>query len=73
MSLARILPSSTRGEHRRDESETQTMSSTPDWMRGGEDTSRPVRAGPPLGGVIIWTLALVVTANIAIVLLHLFG
>jgi hypothetical protein len=48
------------------------MSSTPDWMRRGEDASRPVRANPPLIGVIIWTIALVVVADLAIMLLHPF-
>jgi hypothetical protein len=49
------------------------MSSTPDWMRGGGDMKRPVRAGLPLSGVIAWTLGLVVAANLALVLMRLAG
>jgi hypothetical protein len=49
------------------------MSSTRDWMRGGEDLERPVRSGLPLGGVILWTLGLVIVANGALALQHLFG
>jgi hypothetical protein len=49
------------------------MSSTRDWMRGGEDQEREVRSGPPLIGIVIWTLGLVVLANGALALQHLFG
>jgi hypothetical protein len=48
------------------------MSTTPDWMRGGDDQNRPVRAGPPLIGVVIWVVALVVVADLAIALLRPF-
>ena len=50
-----------------------TMSSTPDWMRGGETYERPVRAGLPLGAVLVWTLALAIVADGAMALLHYFS
>ena len=49
------------------------MSSTPDGMRGGESYERPVRAGVPLGAILVWTLALAIVADGAMALLHLFG
>ena len=49
------------------------MSSTPDWMRGGESYERPVRAGVSLGAILVWTLALAIIADGAMALLHYFG
>ena len=49
------------------------MTSTPDWMRGGQDLKRPSRAGLPLGGIVAWTLVLVIVANLTLVLAHLVG
>jgi hypothetical protein len=50
------------------------MSSTPDWMRGErQDDDRPLRAGVPLAGVVVWTLGLVVVADVAMTVLHLLG
>jgi hypothetical protein len=45
---------------------------TRDWMRGGE-IERPIREGWPLRGVIVWTLGLVVVANIALAVIRLVG
>jgi hypothetical protein len=49
------------------------MSSTRDWMRGGEEQERPVRQGLPLGLVALWALGLVIVANAAVALQHLMG
>jgi hypothetical protein len=49
------------------------MSSTPDWMRGGESYERPVRSGLPLGGILLWTLALAVIADGAMLFLRPFN
>ena len=43
-----------------------------DWMRGGE-TDQPIREGPPLRGLIVWALGLVVVANIALAVIRLVG
>lgn len=49
------------------------MTSTRDWMRGGEDQEQTTRSGPTLGGIILWTLGLIVVANCALAAQHLFG
>ena len=50
------------------------MSTTRDWMHGGEDWNRqPERSGPPLVGVLLWALGLVITALGMITLERLFG
>lgn len=48
------------------------MSSTRDWMRGGE-LERPARTGLPLVAIVAWTLGLVVMVDFAFVLARLFG
>jgi len=45
---------------------------TRDWMRGGE-IDRPIREGPPLRGLVVWALGLVVVTNVAFVLIRLVG
>jgi hypothetical protein len=39
-------------------------------MRGGDNPEQPVRAGLPLGGIVIWTLSLVIIANVAMAILQ---
>ncbi len=47
------------------------MSTTPDWMHGGEDWNRPLeRRGLPLVGIVFWVLGLVITAFTAVAVLH---
>ena len=44
------------------------MSSTRDWMRGGEEREKPVRQGISLAMVAVLVLGLVIVANAAVVL-----
>lgn len=48
------------------------MSSNRDWMRGGE-IERPTRQGLSFGGLVAWTLGLVVVADLALALMRLAG
>ncbi|HEX4199184.1 MAG TPA: hypothetical protein VHZ26_17240 [Caulobacteraceae bacterium] len=49
------------------------MTSTPDWMRGGQDLKQPSRPGLPLGGVVAWALVLVIVVNLTLVMARLVG
>jgi hypothetical protein len=49
------------------------MSSTRDWMRGGQDFERPAPAGLTLAGIVAWTLGLIVVADFVFVLARLVG
>jgi hypothetical protein len=50
------------------------MSTTRDWMHGGDDwTRQPERTGLRLGGVISWVMAIVVTTIGVLALKHLYG
>ena len=49
------------------------MSSTRDWMRGGQDYERPAPTGLTLAGIVAWTLALIVVADFVFVLARLVG
>jgi hypothetical protein len=50
------------------------MSTTRDWMHGGEDWNRPRdRAGLRLGGVISWVSAIVVSTIGVLAFTHLVG
>ncbi len=44
------------------------MSTTRDWLRGGQDLEKPERRSGPLAGVLIWgaVIALVTFAALAI-------
>jgi hypothetical protein len=49
------------------------MSTTRDWMHGGEDPPEPVRQRLPIGMITLWALGLVFVANAGIVVYNLLG
>jgi hypothetical protein len=50
------------------------MSTTTDWVHGGQDLNRPSeRPGLRLGGVISWVTAIAVTTVGVLALRHLYG
>jgi cell division protein FtsX len=49
------------------------MTSTPDWMRRGQDLKRPSRPGLPLGGIVAWALVMVIAISLILVMGRLVG
>jgi hypothetical protein len=49
------------------------MSTTRDWMRGGEGPERPEPKARPLKGVLIWVAGIALATYVALAILHIIG